>query len=141
MFIATSLAMLLIPKLITAGSIEASVAVQMAFGFGFLHAFVKAFNEEVIFRQILPIVAGLGDIISNVLFGIFHIAVVISQLSLLKMPVTFWTVAAPVGILVVLGFLWAKIRDRFGLMGATGSHFAYNLGVMQLLPKVFGVVV
>ena len=125
-FVLTSVFMLLIPKALQArlASIETTA---MALGFGLLHGFVKAYNEEIVFRGILPKALGGGlyaDVLSNILFGLFHLAVTGASL-----PAIF--------LLSILGMIWAFIRNRIGLMGSTGSHFAYNLGVMGVLDKIF----
>lgn len=131
MFVLTSIVMLVLPAfaLIT-GEIEEGLT--LALGFGFLHAFVKAFDEEVIFRGVLPMIMGQGvktgiyvDIISSVAFGAFHLAV------------TGANIFAMI-FLSALGFIWAQVYKRFGLMGATGSHFAWNLGALGVLPTILG---
>jgi len=133
-FLITAAAVLAVPFIGTfliPGQIQEGLV--LALGFGFLHSFIKAFFEELIFRGGLPRILRrvtvnplYPDIISSVLFGIFH-----------------WGVTG-VGIpealiLMVLGFGWAKVRDLFGIMGATGSHFAYNLAVMGVLSQIVGI--
>jgi len=121
-FIVTSVLMLTVPNILTsllAGQVEANIALVL--GFGFLHGFIKAFFEEVIFRGALP--TFIGDIWSSVAFGLFHFGI------------TGVPLAGAV-FLMGLGYLWAKVRDSMGLMGATGSHFAYNLGVMGILSQM-----
>jgi len=126
-FITTAIVMFAIGSItLITGEVEGGLA--LALGFGLLHSFVKAFNEEVIFRGVLPKIMGGGlwpDIISSVLFGLFHVAV---------------TGAAWYAIifLSVLGFVWAMMRNYIGIMGTTGSHFAYNLAALGVLPKLFG---
>ena len=128
-FVLTAIPMLVIVKLpVFGGVIQAQVTPDMlvtAAGFGLLHGFVKAFIEEAVFRDILQ--SRLGMVISNVLFGLFHFAVLGANI----MGMIFLT---------VLGFGWSLMKERFGLMGSVGSHFAYNLGVMGILPGLVGVV-
>jgi hypothetical protein len=103
-----------------------------ALGFGALHAFVKAYIEEDVFRNALPIHAGLGDIISNILFGVFHFAVLVNVRGLGMIQAIF-----PIVILVILGLIWSRVRNGFGIMGSTGSHFAWNLFAFGVLGKIF----
>ena len=125
--------MLLLPYGMSLFAGEVESGLTLALGFGFLHAMVKAFNEELIFRDALPSIIGgkakllYVDIVSSVAFGAFHFAV--SGASLLVMA-----------FLSVLGFIWSQVYRRFGLMGSTGSHFAYNLAALGVLSKVFGGV-
>lgn len=103
-----------------------------ALGFGALHAFVKAYIEEDVFRSALPIKAGLGDIISSILFGIFHFAVLVTVRGLTPVQALL-----PIAVLIGLGLLWSRVRDGFGILGATGSHFAWNLFAFGVLGKIF----
>lgn len=112
-------------------------AVAIAYGFMFLHGFVKAYIEELVFRYAIPAALNLkgrleiyAAIISSVLFGIFHTAVAAMSA----------TAFAPLTIiyLSLLGLVFYYIAKRFGIMGSTGFHFAYNLGVLGLLPLFFG---
>lgn len=127
-FLLTALVMMLIPTVaFITGEVEKGLT--LALGFGFLHSFVKAFNEEVIFRGVLPRIMGKGiwpDIVSSIIFGIFHLAV--TGASILAML-----------LLMLLGFVWAMVRNRFGLLGAVGSHASYNVAVLGALPMLFGV--
>lgn len=138
MFLLTSGAVLLLQPFL-GGTLSSFENIRLALGFGFLHAFVKAFNEEVVFRFILPITAGLGDVISNIAFGFFHLAVIVANLTAQGLAVSYASVLLPVGLLMLLGYLWAKMRDRFGLMGATGSHWAWNLGALGILKGALGI--
>ena len=117
-----------------------------ALGFGALHGFVKAYIEESVFRDALPIKAGLGDIISNVLFAAFHgfillgatIPTQVSAGKLVDLGAANWQYAIiPLITLFVLGLGWAKIRNVWGIMGSTGSHFAWNLFALGILGKIF----
>jgi membrane protease YdiL (CAAX protease family) len=106
--------------------------VTLFIGFGLLYAFVKAYIEEVVFRYYLPQVVGLGDIISSVLFGLFHLSV--AYLTGIAAPMT-----AILG-LMVMGYIWSMVRRMFqsqgigaGLAASTGSHFGYNLIALGLI--------
>jgi len=129
----TSFVMLVLPSHI-AGMLATFEKVRVAVGFGILYGFVKAFIEEVIFRKLLPKVMGLGDLISNVLFGLFHV----SMLTMMGLSGT--QLLTGFIVLTLLGLIWAKIRDIGGIMGSTGSHLAYNLAVLGNLPAVLGVM-
>ncbi len=127
-FILTAVVMLVVPAMfLVTGQLETGLS--MALGFGFLHSMVKAFNEEIVFRGVLPKIMGgsiYADIISSVTFGVFHFAVTgVNWMAMF--------------LLMGLGFVWVLVRNRFGLMGSTGSHFAYNLGVLGVLPQLIGV--
>lgn len=126
-FILTAIVMLIIPFARITGEVEKGIT--LALGFGFLHALVKAFNEEVLFRAVFPRIMGntiWAGIISSILFGIFHLAV------------TGVSIIAVI-FLSCLGFVWYLVYKRFGLMGSTGSHFAYNLAVLGVLPTLIGI--
>lgn len=101
-------------------------------GFGFLWGGTKAWVEEVIFRKVLPVNLGFGDIISSGLFGIFHLAVLLGVYGLTPIQCI-----APVLLLTSLGIMWSRVRNWIGIAGCAGSHFAYNLGVMNLLGVIF----
>lgn len=122
MFFATWLIVGAVPRLITS-SFEPLTLVSL----GFLYAFVKAYIEEVVFRQILPKTLALGDIVSNILFGLFHFAVLFS------VGVPLMTVLFSMVFLMVLGYIWSMVRDHFGILGATGSHFAWNMVALGVI--------
>lgn len=127
-FIITAIIMFAIGTITTLWTGELEAGLKVAFGFGFLHSLVKAFNEEVIFRGVMPQFFGKGyiaDIISSVAFGVFHVAVTGGA----------WTAII---FLSALGFIWTMVKNKFGVMGSTGSHFAYNLSVLGVLPKLLG---
>jgi membrane protease YdiL (CAAX protease family) len=127
-FALTTIVMLIVP-FVTGLVGEIEKGLTLALGFGFLHSFVKAFNEEVLFRAVLPKVMGgsiYAGLISSVFFGLFHMAV------------TGFSIVAMI-FLSVLGFVWYLVYQRFGLMGSTGSHFAYNLAALGVLPSLFGI--
>ena len=129
MFVLTALVVSCIPS-----AMLASLAViKLAIGFGILYAFVKAFVEEAIFRHILPDVAHLGHVISNVLFGLFHVFMLSMKPDSTAVSVVVGAVA-----LMCLGFAWSLIKKRFGVLGSTGSHFAWNLHVFGVLGNLIG---
>lgn len=116
MFILTSI--ILIP-LTLIQQVSAEVVVTTAISFGFFHAFVKAFIEERIWGDGLK--SRIGKPLNALTFGLFHLAV------------TFTTAGVnliAIGVLMILRFVWDNIHDRYGVMGSTGSHFAYNAFVM-----------
>lgn len=108
-----------------------SDTLRLAFGFGILHGFIKAYIEEAIFRGML--MKRIGIMLSNISFGFFHVGVIILTLTSMGLAVTFTAVAVPVLTLTALGFIWSFMAQRFGFMSAVGSHLAYNL-------KAFGVL-
>jgi len=121
----------LLPRAMLASTVD-SITIYAAFAF--LHSFVGAYIEELVFRYFLPVVANLGDIISSLLFGLFHIGVRIMSGD----PLPWLSIA----VLTALGLVWAIIRGRhmgngrfsgLGLMGATGSHFAWNVIAFGLI--------
>lgn len=127
-FVLTTIVMLVVP-IVTGLTGEIESGLTLALGFGFLHSFVKAFNEEIIFRGVLPKVMGgstTAGVVSSILFGVFHFAV------------TGGSIFA-IAFLSVLGFIWWLVYKRFGLFGSTGSHFAYNLAALGVLSKLIGV--
>ena len=103
-----------------------------ALGFGALHAFVKAYIEEDVFRSALPQAAGLGDFVSNILFGLFHFSMLMTVGGL-----TLETIWLPIIVLISLGMIWSVVRNHFGIMGSTGSHFAWNLFAFGALTSIF----
>lgn len=138
-FIGTSAFLLLITVLpgitgliaATSGQVVAAASVA-GLGFGALHAFVKAYIEESVFRDALPRIGGLGDIWSSVLFGLFHFSILITFSGLAVLEAVM-----PMIILMALGYFWSKMRNGFGIMGATASHFAWNLFAMGVIGFVF----
>ena len=40
--------------------------------------------------------------------------------------------------LILMGMVWAFVRTKTGLMGAVGSHVAWNMMALGLLPVLFG---
>jgi hypothetical protein len=138
-FILTVIPLVLLPlgiKLFT-GQIETGL--QLALGFGLLHSLVKAFDEEIIFRGALPKIIGIGTpamIVTSVLFGIFHFGVLMLQVQ--QGLLTLTNAVYGMILLMGLGFVWALVAKKFGLLASTGSHFAYNLSAMGVLNKILG---
>lgn len=125
-FVLTAAVMLVVPVASITGEVEKGLT--LALGFGFLHGLIKAFDEEIIFRGVLPKIMGgtrAADIVSSIIFGVFHLAVSGANIFVML-------------LLMGLGIAWVFMRDRFGLMGSTGSHFAYNLAALKVLPKIIG---
>ena len=130
--------MVMLPLVFVAPGVTAFLAsfeiVVAVVGFGMLYAFVKAYVEELVFRDILPLRAGLGDIPSSILFGLFHA----SALMLAIPPKTGMEIIMGFVVLSCLGYIWAKVvRDRIGILGATGSHCAYNMWILGILASLF----
>ena len=125
---------------------QASVEIFiLALGFGLLHSFVKAYIEEIVFRWILPIGFRIGDIFSNILFALFHMSVLTSVLIAqgISFEIAIASAIVPMTVLFFLGMLWAWMRgpngSRFGIAGAVGSHFSYNLASLGILAAMLGV--
>jgi len=97
--------------------------------FGITFALAAAYLEERMFRGSWP--AAIGDVGSAILFGVFHIAVLIT-VGGLAFPII------PVLTLIGLGLFWAKMRSMGGIMMSSGSHFAYNLWAVGILLLVLG---
>ena len=135
-------------QLFTQAAVDIPLGVLTVTGisFGIYHGLVKAYVEEVIFRQILPRMLGVGaitkrtifgifrfgDLFSNILFAAFHLAVLTGPLGL-----TLAQSMAPLLLLFMLGMAWSKLRDVIGIAGSTGSHLAYNLFALGILGSVF----
>lgn len=128
-FVATSIVMLVLGGLVALVTGEIEQGLTLALGFGFLHGFVKAFNEELIFRGAIPQMLGgqnvYSDAISSLAFGFFHFAVSGGDLVIMV-------------FLSGLGYVWTLARRSIGVMGSTGSHFAYNLAALGVLDRVVG---
>lgn len=112
----------------TAQPFAASTQLIQALSFGFLYAFVIAFYEEIIFRDLLPLRLGLGDAVAQPLFGIFHASAISSRLGF-----DIVQIIVVAGFLTLLGFIWASVRNKVTILGSTGSHFAYNLFAQGIL--------
>lgn len=123
MFVFTTLVLVPVGFLIggATGAVNtAEVTVVLASGFGMLH-FIKAFIEETVWADILKKRA--GPWVSVVTFGLFHLAVTYSVGG-----INYGAIA----VLMVLRYVWDMVYDRYGVMGSTGSHFAYNAMVMGM---------
>jgi membrane protease YdiL (CAAX protease family) len=141
MFVITAVFMTTVFPLVVlkqAASIEPE-AIAIAYGFVFFHGFVKAYVEEIVFRYAIPFALNLkgsleiyGALISSVLFGIFHMSVAF----LSNNPYPVWMMF----YLSLLGMVFYFIYKKSGIMGSTGAHFAYNLGVLGVLPALIGGV-
>jgi hypothetical protein len=120
----------LISGVIVASTLEASLGITAAFGL--VHAFVKAYIEEEVFRGRLS--ALVGEPGQAILFGVFHVFVLYSffGFSVMLLGAMAW--------LTALGYVWGRVEDWGGLAASTGSHFAYNLVVMGIGAVLFGAV-
>ena len=130
-FIITALVVVLIPAIIP-GSLEVLQFVRggIALFFMMIYVFIKAFVEEVIFRGILE--NYLGRFVSAVLFGLFHAAV----LSIGNPALGSFMISMI--FLMILGLIWSYMKDYFGILGATGSHMAWNMHALGLLGTIVG---
>ncbi len=129
----------IIPVLNTSGTIGSVIAniesVRAALAFGLLFAFIKAYDEEIVFRHILQKVAGLGVYIQAILFGLFHTAMLFATVYVVS---GFAGVVASMLLLTILGVIWGimSASGKNGLMIALGSHFAWNLSVLGLSASI-----
>jgi len=125
-FLATAFVMVLITVVIPVVFFADISYASQALSFGFVYAFVIAFWEEMIFRDILPKGFGLSDVTANITFAFFHLAALtaIIGFNLMLMMTAFI-------VLFSLGMVWAQVRDRFGIMASVGSHAAYNMVIMS----------
>ena len=144
-FVMTALLLLLVSPLFTsqaAGSISTLVA---AVSLGFMYAFVIAYDEEIIFRDLLPKKLHIPDLIAQPLFGLFHAAALSAVLaqkiaSGAIQAAMFWPLLLlGFAVLTALGFMWAFMRDRITIYGSTGSHFAYNAYAQGVLGMLIGI--
>jgi membrane protease YdiL (CAAX protease family) len=116
-FVASALLLLILPV----GSAGFGT-LKTAWGFGLIQSFVVAYSEEVMFRGVLPLY--LGDIYSNILFGLFH-----------------WAVSGSIVFVlfaIAMGFVFSFVRDRWGIYASMGLHSAWNLkalGILAMLMK------
>ena len=135
MFMATFIITLtlsgLIATFIQVSTLEVGIALIATFGL--LHAFIKAFIEEKVFREIIS--RKIGKIPSSIIFGLFHFFVLIGVLGF------SWPLFLALAWLSALGYIWCIVYERFGLMGSTGSHFGYNVVAMGMAPAILGVVI
>ena len=130
-FIVTAVILLVLPFLQTiAGAIQ---PFQLVLAFGLLFGGVTTYIEEVVFRygigdKLLGGSAGKGwiqpiGIIQALIFGAFHFAI------------TGGNVYAMV-FLSGLGYIWWLVYQKYGILGASGSHLAYNLASFGVLGAV-----
>ena len=118
-------------ELIAASTLEAGLGFVAVFGF--MHAFVKSYIEEEVFRSRLSVM--IGELGQAIAFGAFHFFILVMVFGFSPMLI------AAMAWLAVLGLLWGKIENRFGVEGSTGSHFAYNLAAFGMIPVIFGALV
>lgn len=136
-FLGTLLVMVLIANvqfiqgMLAASTLEASIGFTLIFGF--MHAGVKAYIEEDIFRARLSVMVGEAG--QAILFGLFHFAILwaIFGFTLPLVLALAW--------LTALGYLWGRLENRTGIAGSTGSHYAYNLAAFGMLPLIIGGMV
>lgn len=121
-FLVTAGILIVVPWVVEGWGLGATSSIP----FMILQAFAVAYTEEIVFRGILANM--LGDITSNVLFGVFHTSVYGASVPLII-------------IAVAIGFIFAVIRSKFGVMGAAGAHTAWNLKAMGILDALIKGVV
>ncbi len=133
MFIATFIIMLTVSPFMGAvlklSTIEAGIAFVATFGL--MHAFIKAYIEEKVFRERLA--PRIGGVASSILFGVFHFFVLVG----------FFGFTLPLFIAMAwfgfLGFIWFIIWKRTNdTMASTGSHLGYNTVVMGMASAILG---
>jgi membrane protease YdiL (CAAX protease family) len=139
-FTATNLAMFILAFTVTvavvyliqsfgqpvAGIVASTATLKLALGFGLLHGIVAVFNEEIVFRYVIPSIVGdslMAGVWSSLLFGILHFG--LRGVGILG-----------VAVLSMLGFIWYIAKRSFGLTAAMGSHYAWNLGAYGALSKL-----
>lgn len=108
-------------------TVEPMGAATIAASGGILVTFILAYMEEVIFRDMLA--ARLKDLVSNVMFGLYHVFVLL----IARPDLGIVGIAVSIGILITLGFVWSAMRNIWGIAGSTGSHWIWNL-------RAFGIV-
>lgn len=118
-------------SLLVASTLESSI--EFIAVFGFMHAFVKAYVEEEVFRGRLSLI--FGEAGQAILFGAFHFFILLMLIGWSPM------LLLALGWLTFLGFVWGKLENRGGLAASTGSHFGYNLVAMGMAAFIFGGVV
>jgi len=144
-FVMTSVALILVSPLFTATTAGSISTLVTAVSLGFMYAFVVAYDEEIIFRDLLPKKLHIPDIVAQPLFGLFHAAALSAVLSQriaagAVQEAMFWPLLLLGFVtLTALGFIWAAMRDRITIYGSTGSHFAYNLFSYGILFTLIGV--
>jgi hypothetical protein len=118
-------------ELIAASTLESSL--EFVAVFGFMHAFVKSYIEEEVFRSRLSVM--IGELGQAIAFGAFHFFILLMVFGFSPMLI------AAMGWLAGLGLLWGFVENKFGIEGSTGSHFAYNLAAFGMVPVIFGALV
>lgn len=117
--------------LLVVSTLEASI--EFTAVFLIMHAGVKAYIEEEVFRARLSVILGEGG--QAIAFGLFHFFV-------LYMLFGFtWMLLGALVWLTLLGYAWGRVEDWGGTPASTGSHFAYNLVVMGIGIFLIGGVV
>ncbi len=152
LFLVTAVFFLVLMMVAPAFGTSAEIAIASisvaGFGYGMLHGFIKAYIEEDLFRDAIP-KAGLGTIISNILFALFHLSILVmftipswvAEGILPSLGAANWQYAiSPVIMLFILGLIWSQVRKNYGVLGSTGSHFAYNLFALGTLGMLVGAV-
>lgn len=94
---------------------QISDAVVIALPIMLVFAFVVGYTEELVFRASLPKI--LGDLISNLLFAVFH-------------WYSYGGNVLAVAVAFIFGMIFSLLRDKFGLMGSVGAHTAWNLKIL-----------
>ena len=121
MFFVTSLILITIP--IISDSVFSVSDNSYALAIGLIQAVVVAYPEEVVFRGLLPRVFG-NNIIPAILFAGFHFAV---------SGMNFWFML----FAFISSFVFSMIAKKFGILGAVGTHTAYNLQQYGVLSALF----
>lgn len=125
----TAAIVIFIPK----GIMGAFDIISTGFTLGLIgYVFVKAFIEEIVFRQVLG--DRIGGVAQAGVFGVFHFAIL-----WLRPAATLPTVLFGTFFLAMMGYLWFLIYKRFGILASTGSHVAWNLSAVGILGMLLGV--
>lgn len=122
---------LLIPGII-ASFAEPLVLAGTPIGFfaGIIYAFIKAYIEEALFRDLL--MSRIGIVMQAILFGVFHFAVLsVGGASVFAVLIGAFFLAA-------LGYIWGVMKQFGGVFFSTGSHFAWNMHALGILKKIMG---
>lgn len=117
-----------IQGVLVASTLEAGIEFIVAFGV--MHAFVKAYIEEEVFRARLSVI--LGEVGQAIAFGLFHFFVLLMLFGFSPM------LLAAIVWLTLLGYIWGRVEDRGGIAASTGSHFGYNMIVMGMAAFIVG---
>jgi len=124
-FLLTYLAMGILPDFVM-GAFASFEGVRATVALGALYSFVKAYPEEVVFRDILPTyMGGKWKYVAQVLFGLFHVGVLAQMTGM-----TTGGIVLGFFLLTGLGVVWLWIAEEYGIMAATGSHTGYNLAII-----------